>query len=263
MYNNGRIQNKYDYKSYHYGEDMIEKTIKKRAKRSIIWKMPTEDLITLVKQSDRLGDILKVFGLENKGGNHRTLKRRLDEENIDYSHIKLGLDANKGRKFDIKPLELEELFRENSPHSRSTVKKYILKNHLIPYKCSICGNEGQWNNNNLVLILDHINGINNDHRLENLRFLCPNCNSQQETFAGKNRVHKKSNYCIDCHTEILTQSKRCSKCNEKYLSSLSSKPSKKQLSEDIIELNNVKIGEKYGVSESSVRKWLKKYGLKR
>lgn len=165
---------------------MIERVVKKRAKRSIIWKMPTEEFKELVKNSKTIADILKPFNLENKGGNHHTVKRRMDEENIDYSHIKLGLDANKGRKFDIKPIEFNELFRENSPHSRNTVKKYIIKNNLIPYKCEQCGFEGKWFGKDLVLVLDHINGVNNDHRLENLRFLCPNCNSQQSTFAGKN-----------------------------------------------------------------------------
>lgn len=52
-----------------------------------------------------------------------------------------------------------------------------------------------WYNNNircessvnpLTLQLDHINRVNNDHRLTNLRFLCPNCHSQTDTYAGKN-----------------------------------------------------------------------------
>ena len=33
--------------------------------------------------------------------------------------------------------------------------------------------------------LDHINGINDDNRLENLRFLCPNCHSLTDTYCGK------------------------------------------------------------------------------
>lgn len=37
----------------------------------------------------------------------------------------------------------------------------------------------------LTLQLDHINGKNNDHRIENLRLLCPNCHSITETYAGK------------------------------------------------------------------------------
>jgi predicted HNH restriction endonuclease len=39
----------------------------------------------------------------------------------------------------------------------------------------------------LSLCLHHINGINNDNRLENLAVLCPNCHSQTENFAGRNR----------------------------------------------------------------------------
>ena len=245
---------------------MIEKNIKKRAKRSKNWLMPKNELEKLTKNSERLGDILKVFNLENKGGNVNTLKRRLNEEGIDYSHIKLGLDANKGRTFDIKPLDKDELFRENSPHSRLTVKRRIIAEHLIPYKCSICGFEGKWNGKDLVLILDHINGISNDHRLENLRFLCPNCNSQQETFAGRNNIHKNNkehNHCIDCGCDILDTSIRCSKCCNKYLKNKSHRPSKEILEQEIKKLSNIKIGKKYGVNEGSVRKWLKKYGIKR
>lgn len=43
----------------------------------------------------------------------------------------------------------------------------------------------------LILELDHINGIRNDNRLENLRFLCPNCHSQTPTFKGRNKTKNK------------------------------------------------------------------------
>lgn len=55
----------------------------------------------------------------------------------------------------------------------------------MEYRCSICGNTGEWNSKKLVLQLDHINGIHNDNRIENLRLLCPNCHSQTDTFCGK------------------------------------------------------------------------------
>jgi len=60
------------------------------------------------------------------------------------------------------------------------------------------------------MILDHINGINNDNRLENLRMLCPNCNIQQPTFAG--RRNKKHYYCQKCNEETTRKRKYCDGC---------------------------------------------------
>ena len=62
-----------------------------------------------------------------------------------------------------------------------------MKSGILKNKCSICGLDGKWNDKKLIMVLDHINGINNDNRKENLRMLCPNCNSQQPTFAGRNK----------------------------------------------------------------------------
>ena|ERR1035437_2569729 len=80
----------------------------------------------------------------------------------------------------------EQVFVENSTYPRHRLKERLIKFMIIDHKCQCCSIEHEWNNKPLILQLDHINGINNDNRLENLRFLCPNCHSQQETFAGKN-----------------------------------------------------------------------------
>jgi predicted amidophosphoribosyltransferase len=62
----------------------------------------------------------------------------------------------------------------------------------------------------ISLILDHINGIHNDNRIENLRIVCPNCNAGLDTFAGKN-VNKRNYYC-KCGAEILKHSSMCITC---------------------------------------------------
>ena len=64
------------------------------------------------------------------------------------------------------------------------------------------------------MVIDHINGVANDNRLENLRMLCPHCNSQQDTFAGRNcKWNKpKKNFCLDCEKEVYRGSKRCRVC---------------------------------------------------
>ena len=70
--------------------------------------------------------------------------------------------------------------------TRAGVIRVIIKDDLITYKCGEC-EISEWNNKKLALHLDHINGKNSDHRLDNLRFLCPNCHSQTETYTGKNK----------------------------------------------------------------------------
>lgn len=70
-------------------------------------------------------------------------------------------------------------------HSSSTAKKYI--SELYGNKCSICQQENIWNNKPLIMILDHINGIPDDWNVSNLRLVCPNCDTQLDTYKSKNK----------------------------------------------------------------------------
>jgi len=80
---------------------------------------------------------------------------------------------------------------------RANLKLRLLKGGLLKRECAICGIK-DWMNKPLAFDLDHINEINDDNRLENLRILCPNCHSQTETHAGKNRTFKKTkDYLVD------------------------------------------------------------------
>lgn len=88
---------------------------------------------------------------------------------------------------------ISDLLCINSTSSTSVVRKRILRDGLLPHYCSNprCPLHGVsppvWAGQPIVLHLDHINGVSNDHRLENLRWLCPNCHSQTETYCGRNR----------------------------------------------------------------------------
>lgn len=160
----------------------------KRCKKSKIWKMPLDEFISLMKNSESIGQALKIFGLKNKGGNSETIKRRCLENGIDISHIKLGCCSNIGRKFSVKKIPLENILIENSNFNRTHLKERLIKENKLHYKCRDCGNIGEWNNKKMSLQLEHINGIHNDNRLENLCFLCPNCHSQTDTYAGKKKI---------------------------------------------------------------------------
>lgn len=63
-------------------------------------------------------------------------------------------------------------------------KRYFIETY--GNKCSECGISNIWNNKELKLQLDHIDGDRQNNSINNLRLLCPNCHSQTETYAGRN-----------------------------------------------------------------------------
>lgn len=72
------------------------------------------------------------------------------------------------------------------------VKKHILREQNG--KCDICGCNTMWNNKLLVFILDHIDGHANNNSRTNLRLICPNCDSQLDTYKSKNKNSDRMYY---------------------------------------------------------------------
>lgn len=82
-------------------------------------------------------------------------------------------------------------FVENSTLSNGAAKNVLREYLNTEEKCDECGLSDSWNDKKLELHLDHINGNNTDFREENLRFLCPNCHSQTDTYCGKSMNNGK------------------------------------------------------------------------
>lgn len=93
--------------------------------------------------------------------------------------IRRGSIVVRGREWP-----LDKVLRESK--SRYTVTRRLLKAGLLQGSCDECG-ISEWRGQSLAIQLDHRNGVRDDHRLENLRMLCPNCHTQTETYAAKNR----------------------------------------------------------------------------
>jgi len=268
-----------------------------RKKTSPIWtQLSDKEFVNLIRNSKTYAMALRYFGLSSKGASYKTLKARIEFLGIDDSHIKKGISSNRGRRFPSNRKPLSEILVEHSTYSRTWLKPRLVEEGILEYKCAQCGICDMWMNKPLVLVLDHVNGVSDDNRVENLRFLCPNCNSQTKTFSGRNfnKEHGKKRYyclcgneksklakrCIDCYKKMRDNGKIC-KCgsekkpravlcvncenkrrvNDVNLRKCKNRPTKEELADMIESMSWCSIGRKYGVSDNAVRKWARKYGL--
>ncbi len=76
------------------------------------------------------------------------------------------------------------LFNEGKIKYRGRLKTLLTETQ--GYKCACCG-ISEWQGKEIVLQVDHINGDATNDMPNNLRLLCPNCHTQTDTFAGKNK----------------------------------------------------------------------------
>jgi len=108
----------------------------------------------------------------------------------------------------------------------------------------------------MSLILDHINGVNNDHRLENLQIVCPNCNAALSTHSDKNVKREKKIKIPKIRTiNGVSENQINHSINQRKVK----RPPLEQLLKEIEELGYSGTGRKYGVSDNAIRKWKKFY----
>ena len=153
-------------------------------------KYPLEMLRPVVEASLSYAEVLRRLGLKQTGGSQANIKRLVQDYGINTDHF-LGQLRNSGDRHRGGPgkASADEILVLRDPLAHPE-KPYRLRRAMIeigiPYCCAVCGMEAFWNNQPLMLTVDHINGCRYDNRRENLRFLCPNCHSQTPTF-GKNQ----------------------------------------------------------------------------
>jgi len=115
------------------------------------------------------------------------LNKLAKQHNIEIKKNKGGKGTKKRKKEGNGKFYLEDILNGNHPqYNTNWLKHRLFETEIKDNRCEECG-INEWNGKKIICELDHINGDSSDHRLENLRILCPNCHSQTSTYCGKNK----------------------------------------------------------------------------
>jgi hypothetical protein len=147
-----------------------------------------------VANSRSCAEVLRKLGLRPAGGNHRTIKKYCALWGISTAHF--DQDAIRREALYRPPIPLAEILVEGSTYHRGHLKRRLLAEGVKHPICELCGQGTTWRGRPLALILDHINGVPDDNRLENLRIVCPNCAATFDTHCGRKNRPVRS--CLRC-----------------------------------------------------------------
>jgi hypothetical protein len=234
-------------------------------------KYTEQEARVAIAASLTLTDALRRFGLRAAGGNHRVLRNWIEAWGIPTDHF--DPDAVRAASLRHEAIPLEEILVERSTYDRGKLKARLYATGLKVRRCEICGQDETWRGRPMSLVLDHVNGVANDNRLENLRIVCPNCNATLDTHCGRNRERlEDERSCLRCEQPFRPRTQRqryCSRdCGQRSLAGKTGpqfhrrkvdRPPYEQLLAETRQLGFSATGRKYGVSDNAVRKWLRAY----
>ena len=248
-----------------------------RGQRGAPVRYSDAELAEAVAVSFSWAETLRRLGYCPTGGNWKTVKRKVARLGISTEHF--DPYATTRRRGAARRIPLEKVLVEGSTYSRSALKQRLYERGLKQRRCELCGQDEHWNGRRISLILDHINGVRDDNRLENLRIICPNCAAGLDTHCGrKNRNAPDARSCLRCLQAFVPKRPTQRYCS-RYCGTRrgrppgqqgspggsgparrnAERPPHDQLLHEIEMLGYSATGRKYGVSDNAIRKWVRQY----
>lgn len=232
------------------------------------------ELRRAIAESRSWTDALRRLGYCPSGGNPETLKKYVALWGISTEHF----DPYAGVMDRIrrKAIPLSEILVEESTYSRSNLKRRLYEEGLKSPECELCGQGENWRGGHMSMILDHVNGVRNDNRLENLRIVCPNCAATFETHCGRAKEGRPPLRNCDRCGEMFRAKHRTQRFCSRYCGMRRvpgerrrgigrpaarkvERPAREKLLAEVEATSYCAVGRKYGVSDNAVRKWVRFY----
>jgi hypothetical protein len=219
--------------------------------------------------SSSYAEALRRLDLCATGGNGQTLQNWAKRWDISTANFDPhAANAASGR---LRRRPLQDLLVPGSSYDRRSLRQRLWAAGLKTRACELCGQGEVWRGRPIGLILDHINGVRDDNRLENLQIVCPNCAATLDTHCGRKNRRDVVRTCERCGEQFRPnrpEQRFCSSaCGTRY--PRKGKPNPKlrrvarppyeQLMTEIDAASYLAVGRKYGVLDNAVRKWVLQY----
>ena len=194
-------------------------------------------------------DLLRKVGLNGHGNNSDTLKKIINEYELDTTlnsknRSELCRSNAYGTHFKTMIPTKDILNGKHPNYQSSKLPKRLVDEGYKIYACEKCG-ISEYNNRSITLQLHHVDGNRENNDLSNLQILCPNCHSQTDNFAGKNLKKKEEKRVKPEMTKVKKDPPL----------------DRETLKDKIRTIPFTTIAGDFGVTDNAVRKWCKKYGL--
>ncbi len=225
-------------------------------------------------------EALRRLRLRAAGGNHALFRKWVDDVwRMPTDHFD-PYRRLRGAQPNVRATPLEEILVEHSSYQRGRLKRRLYEAGLKRPICEICGQDENWRSRKMALILDHINGVPDDNRLDNLRIVCPNCSATFDTHRGRKNVAQPVELdCARCGKPFVVKRPKqryCSRaCGIRWdrrermrgvpIPQLRrvERPPYERLLREIEETSYVAVGRRYGVTDNAIRKWVRQYERER